>query len=44
MPLGDTLKAYEKGLKLAEALKGELDAAQEKLTVLKPEEKKAEDA
>lgn len=35
MALDETLKAYEAGVALAELLKGELDAAQERLTVLK---------
>ena len=34
MPLADTLKAYEQGEKLAESLKKELAAAEERLTVL----------
>ena len=34
MPLADTLKAYEQGEKLAEGLKKELAAAEERLTVL----------
>ncbi len=35
MPLADTLKAYEQGEKLAESLKKELTAAEERLTVLR---------
>ena len=35
LPLADTLKAYEQGEKLAESLKKELAAAEERLTVLK---------
>lgn len=35
LPLADTLKAYEQGEKLAEGLKKELAAAEERLTVLK---------
>ena len=35
MPLAETLKAYEQGEKLAESLKKELAAAEERLTVLK---------
>ena len=35
MPLADTLKAYEQGEKLAEGLKKELAAAEERLTVLR---------
>lgn len=35
MPLADTLKAYAEGEKLAESLKKELTAAEEKLTVLR---------
>ena len=35
MPLADTLKAYEQGEKLAESLKTELAAAEERLTVLR---------
>ena len=35
MPLADTLKAYEKGEKLAEGLKKDLAAAEERLTVLR---------
>ena len=35
MPLADTLKAYEQGEKLAESLKKELAAAEERLTVLR---------
>ena len=35
MPLADTLKAYEEGEKLAEGLKKELAAAEERLTVLR---------
>lgn len=34
MPLADTLKAYEQGEKLAESLKKELAAAEERLTVM----------
>ena len=34
LPLADTLKAYEQGEKLAESLKKELTAAEERLTVL----------
>lgn len=37
MPLADTLKAYEEGEKLAEGLKKELAAAEERLTVLRGE-------
>lgn len=35
MTLGDTLKSYEQGMKLAEGLKKDLAAAEEKLTVLR---------
>ena len=35
MPLADTLKAYEQGEKLAESLKKEPTAAEERLTVLR---------
>lgn len=35
MTLGDTLKSYEQGMKLAESLKKDLAAAEEKLTVLR---------
>lgn len=35
LPLADTLKAYEQGEKLAESLKKELAAAEERLTVLR---------
>ena len=35
MTLGDTLKSYEQGMKLAESLKKDLVAAEEKLTVLR---------
>ena len=35
MPLADTLKAYEQGEKLAEGLKKDLAAAEERLTVLR---------
>ena len=35
MPLADTLKAYEQGEKLAESLKKELTAAEERLTVFR---------
>lgn len=35
MPLNETIKAYEKGIKLAEGLKAELTAADEKLTILR---------
>lgn len=36
MPLEDAVKAYEQGAKLAQSLKKDLSAAQERLTVLKP--------
>ena len=35
MPLEDTLKSYEKGVKLADELKKELAAAEERLTGLR---------
>lgn len=35
MSLSDTLKAYEQGEKLADSLKKELAAAEERLTVLR---------
>jgi exodeoxyribonuclease VII small subunit len=35
MTLEDTLKSYEKGVKLADELKKELTAAEERLTVLR---------
>ena len=35
MPLSDALKAYETGEKLAESLKKDLAAAEERLTVLR---------
>ncbi len=35
MPLNETIKAYEKGIKLAEGLKADLTAADEKLTILR---------
>ena len=35
MALADTLKAYEEGEKLAEGLKKDLTAAEERLTVLR---------
>lgn len=35
MTLGETLKSYEQGMKLAEGLKKDLAAAEEKLTVLR---------
>lgn len=38
MPLADTLKAYDQGEKLAESLKKDLAAAEERLTVLPEEE------
>jgi len=37
-PLAETLKAYEQGEKLAESLKKELAAAEERLTVLRGED------
>ncbi len=41
MPLSETVKAYEQGEKLAESLKKELTAAEEKLTVLSAEKEQA---
>ena len=38
MSLSDTLKAYEQGEKLADSLKKELAAAEERLTVLRGSE------
>ena len=35
LPLAETLKAYEEGEKLAEGLKKDLAAAEERLTVLR---------
>ena len=37
MPLDDMLSAYEKGVRLAQELKKELAAAEERLTVLQAE-------
>ncbi len=41
MPLSEAVKAYEQGEKLAENLKKELAAAEEKLTVLSAEKEQA---
>ena len=38
MTLADTVKAYESGIKLSESLKKDLNAAQERMTILRGDE------
>lgn len=42
MTLADTIKAYEKGIKLSDSLQKDLTAAQERLTVLHGQEQQNE--
>lgn len=44
MSLADTIKAYEKGVKLSDGLQKDLVAAQERLTILQGQDELPEEA